>query len=93
VPPTLHLTIGKGNDVLENLTKELQAVGEAYSANYYETETIATLAILSLEKAKEELQHFNDKYREYEIDLRHQKRQRVGMMEDFSRRRDRRYFA
>jgi hypothetical protein len=54
----------------------------AYSANYYETETNITLAILSLEKAKEELQHFNDGYREYIIDLRHQKRQRVGMMED-----------
>jgi hypothetical protein len=67
---------------LENLTRELQAAGEPYSANYYETETNATLAILSLEKAREELQHFNDGYREYEIDLRRQKRRRVGMMED-----------
>jgi hypothetical protein len=82
VPPTLHLTIGKGNDILENLTRELQAVGEAYSANYYETETNATLAILSLEKAKEELQHFNDGYCEYEIDLQRQKRGREGMMVD-----------
>jgi hypothetical protein len=31
--PTLHLTIGKRNNVLENLTRELQTVGEAYSAN------------------------------------------------------------
>jgi hypothetical protein len=82
VPPTLHLTIGKGNDVLENLTRELQAAGEAYLANYNETETNATLATLSLEKAEEELQHFNDGYCECEIDLRHQKRRRVGMMED-----------
>jgi hypothetical protein len=58
-------------------------VGEAYSANYYETETNATLAISSLERAKEELQHFNDGYRKkYEIDLRCQKQRRVGMMED-----------
>jgi hypothetical protein len=64
VLPNLNLTIGKGNDVLENLTRELQAAGEAYSANYYETETNATLAISSLEKAKEELQQFNDGYRE-----------------------------
>jgi hypothetical protein len=57
VPPTLHLTIGKGNDVLENLTtRELQAAAEAYSASYYKTKTNATLAILSLERAKEELQ-------------------------------------
>jgi hypothetical protein len=33
VPPTLHLTIGKGNKVLENLRRELQAGGEAYLAN------------------------------------------------------------
>jgi hypothetical protein len=67
---------------LENLTRELQAAGEAYSANYYETETNAILAILSLEKAKEEPHHFNDGYREYGLDLRRQKRQLVGMMED-----------
>jgi hypothetical protein len=82
VPPTLHFTTGKGNDILENLTRELQAAGEAYSANYYKTETNATLAITSLEKAKEELQRFNGGYREYKIDLQHQKQQRAGMMED-----------
>jgi hypothetical protein len=65
VSPTLHLTIGKGNGVLDNLTRELQAAGEAYLANYNETETNATLAILSLEKAKEERQHFNDGHCEY----------------------------
>ena len=43
VPPALHLTIGKGDGVLENLTRELQAAGEEYSANYYETETNAVL--------------------------------------------------
>ncbi len=67
---------------MENLTRELQAAGEAYSANCYETETNATLAISSLEMAKEELQQFNDGYREYKIDLRRQKQQRVGMVED-----------
>ncbi len=57
-PPTLHLTTGKGNTILENLTWELQTVGEAYTAKYYyETETNAVLAITSLaDKAKEELQ-------------------------------------
>jgi hypothetical protein len=63
VPPTLHLSIGKGNDVLENLTREVQVAGEGYLASYYEKETNATLAILRLEKAKEELQHYNDGYR------------------------------
>jgi hypothetical protein len=57
---------------LENLTRELQAAAEAYSASYYETETNATLAILSLERAKEELQQFNDGHQEYERDLHHQ---------------------
>jgi hypothetical protein len=84
VPPTLHLTIGKGNDVLENLTRKLvQApAGDAYLANYYETETNATLRILSLEKDKEELQQFNDGYHKHEIYPWRQKRRRVGMMED-----------
>jgi hypothetical protein len=45
IPPTLHLTLGKGNDVLENLTRELQAAAEAYLASYYETKMNATLAI------------------------------------------------
>ena len=74
VPPTLHLTIGKGNDVFESLTRELvQAAAEAYSAAYYETETNATLAITSLQVAKEDLQQFNDGHREYESDLRLQR--------------------
>jgi hypothetical protein len=64
VPPTLHITIGKGNNILENLTSKLQAAGEAYSANYYKTERNATLAILSLEKSKE-VQQFNDRYSKY----------------------------
>jgi hypothetical protein len=55
VPPIVHLTIGKGNDILENLTRELKAVGEAYLANYYETEMNTALTILNLENAKEEL--------------------------------------
>ena len=73
IPPVLHLTIGKGNDVLENLTKELQAAGEAYSPEYYKLEKNATLALLNLEKAKQELQQHNDGHREYENDLRRQK--------------------
>ncbi len=78
IPPVLHLTIGKGNDVLENMTKELQAAGEAYSPDYYKREKDATLALLNLEKAKEELQQFNDGYRQYEADLRRQKRRKAG---------------
>ena len=69
VPPTLHLTIGKGNDVLENLTKKLQAAGETYAAEYHVTEKNVRLAINSLDNAKEELQQLNDGYREYKKDL------------------------
>jgi hypothetical protein len=82
VPPVLHLTIGKGNDVLENLTKELQAAGEAYSNDYYKIEKDVLLALSSLEKAKLELQQFNDGYKDYEMDLRRQKRQRRGGITD-----------
>jgi hypothetical protein len=73
------LTIGKGNNILENLTRELQAAAEAYSASYYETKVNATLAILSLERAKEELQQFNDGHKEYELDLQLQRQRRIGI--------------
>jgi hypothetical protein len=74
IPPVLHLTIGKkGSDMLENVTKELQAAGEGYSLDYYQTENDTTNALVKLERAKEELQQFNDGHREYEADLRYQK--------------------
>jgi hypothetical protein len=60
------------------MTKELQAAGEAYSPDYYKREKDATLALLNLEKAKEELQQFNDGYRQNEADLRRQKRRKAG---------------
>jgi hypothetical protein len=82
IPPVLHLTLGKGNDVLENMTKELQAAGEAYSLDYYTREKDATNALLNLENAKEELRQFNDGHREYETDLRYQKRRRGGEITD-----------
>jgi hypothetical protein len=77
ITSVLHLTVGKGNDVLENLKKELQAAGEAYSLEYYKREKYATLALLDLERAKLQLQQFNDGHREYETDLRRQKRRRT----------------
>jgi hypothetical protein len=82
IPPVLHLTIGKGNDVLENLTKELQAAGEAYTNDYYRLEKDVSLALSSHEKAKQELQQFNDGYKDYEMDLKRQKRRRVGGITD-----------
>jgi hypothetical protein len=60
----LHLTIGKGNDLLNNFIVELQTAGEAYSEDYYKTERDVRLVILSHEKPKEELQQFNDSYKE-----------------------------
>jgi hypothetical protein len=76
IPPVLHLTIGKGNNVLQNMPIKLQAAGEAYSLDYYKREKDTTNASLNLEKAKEELQQFNDGNIEYETDLRFQKRRR-----------------
>jgi hypothetical protein len=78
----LHLTIGKGNDVLNNFILELQAIWEAYSDDYYKTEKDIRLALLSHEKAKEELQQFNDSYKEYEKDLRCQKWRKAGAITD-----------
>jgi PAB1-binding protein PBP1 len=69
---------------LTNLILELQAAGEAYSEDYryYKTEKDVRLALLSHEKAKEELQPFNDSYKEYEKDLRRQKRRKAGAVTD-----------
>jgi hypothetical protein len=80
----LHLTIGKGNDVLTNLILELQAAGETYSEDYYKTERDVRLALLSYERAKEELQQFNDSYKEYDKDLRRQKQRKAGAITDDS---------
>ena len=38
VIPVLHLTIGKGNDVLEHLMEEMQAAAEEYSQEYLDAE-------------------------------------------------------
>jgi hypothetical protein len=82
IPPVLHLTIGKGNDVLMNLIHELQAAGEAYSEEYFNKEKNVRLALLSYEKVKGELQQFNDSYKEYKKDLRRQKRRKAGAVTD-----------
>jgi hypothetical protein len=39
-----HLTIGKGNDVLDNIVAELQAATEGYTDNYYAAEKADVVA-------------------------------------------------
>jgi hypothetical protein len=38
ITPILHLTIGKGNNVLENYMAKLQATAEVYTDKYYAAE-------------------------------------------------------
>ena len=47
----LHITIGKGNDVLYNLIKEMQAAAEAYSTPAY-TEAGKTCEVRKLQHMK-----------------------------------------
>jgi cell fate (sporulation/competence/biofilm development) regulator YlbF (YheA/YmcA/DUF963 family) len=58
------------------MTKELQAAGEGYSLDNYQTEKDVTNALVNLERAKEELQQFNDGHREYESTQRRRNNQR-----------------
>jgi hypothetical protein len=49
ITPVLHLTIGKGNNVLDNYVAELQAAAEGYTDDYYaakKAETVTKIAQL-----------------------------------------------
>ena len=66
----LHLTIGKGNNVLENFVAELQAAAEGYTDDYYAAEKAEVVTKIAQENSKEELASFNMVMSEYEKDLK-----------------------
>jgi hypothetical protein len=72
ITPVLHLTIGKGNNVLDNFVAELQAAIEGHTDNYYAAEKAEVITKIAQEHAKEELASFNMVMLEYEKDLKRQ---------------------
>jgi hypothetical protein len=72
ITPILHITIGKGNNVLDNYVAELQAAAEGFSETYYVAEKAEAQAKVAHNNAKEELAQFNMVNAEYEKDLKRQ---------------------
>ena len=74
VTPILHILIGKGNDIVNNLMLEMQSVGETYSPDYILAEREVMRVSYELKNARDELTHFLGVNGEYRKDLRHKKR-------------------
>jgi hypothetical protein len=72
ITPVLHLTIGKGNNVLGNYVAELQATAEGYTDKYYAAEKAEVQTKIAQLQAKDELAQFNMVMLEYEKDLKRQ---------------------
>jgi hypothetical protein len=68
--PTLHLSIGLGNDALKNLILEMQAACEKYTDGYYEAEKDELQAKSLLAEAVGVLTRFNDDHKHYEKELK-----------------------
>jgi hypothetical protein len=74
ITPILHLTIGKGNNVLDNLVAELQAAAEGFTAEYYAAEKEEAQATTLYLQAKDEMARFNMLHSEYEKELKRRSR-------------------
>jgi hypothetical protein len=72
IMPVLHLTIGKGNNVLDNYVAELQAAAEGYTDDYYAAEKAETVTRIAQLHARDELASFNMVMSAYEKDLKTQ---------------------
>lgn len=68
--PILHLTIGKGNDILDHLVVELQAAAETYSLAYVKAEWEVCHTKPKLSLAKLDLARYNNSHSDYEKSLK-----------------------
>jgi hypothetical protein len=82
ITPILHLTIGKGNNVLDNYIAELQAAAEGFTEDYYALEKAAVQTTAAQLEAKYQLAQFNMVTSEYEKDLKRQQRRNTLSDED-----------
>ena len=58
IMPILHITIGKGNEILTNFIYEMQAAAEAYSEQYQVTEKQLDRSRQELQQCKEEMSSY-----------------------------------
>jgi hypothetical protein len=80
--PILHLTIGKGNNALNNYVAKLQAMAEGYTDEYYALEKAKAQAAAAQLDAKDKLPRFNMVTLEYEKELKRQQKRRALSDED-----------
>jgi hypothetical protein len=78
ITPVLHLTIGKGNNALDNYVAELQEMAEGYTDEYYALKkSWSSSHGCSTGCIKDELAQFNMVILEYEKDLKWQQKRRT----------------
>jgi hypothetical protein len=70
----LHITIGKGNDVLKNLCAELQAAAETYTTGYVEAQKEIGIATLKLKDSQDDMKNFFMVNQDYLKDLSKRRR-------------------
>jgi hypothetical protein len=79
----LHLTIGKGNNVLDNYVAKLQAAAEGFTDEYYTAEKEEAKATKVYWQAKDEMAQFNMLNLEYKKELKQQMRRNNLSDEDW----------
>jgi NAD(P)H-hydrate repair Nnr-like enzyme with NAD(P)H-hydrate epimerase domain len=77
ITPVLHLTIGKGNNILDNYVAELQAAAEGYTDKYYAAKNAEVQTKIAQLQAKDQLAQFNMVMLEYEKDLNQQSKRNM----------------
>jgi hypothetical protein len=82
ITPILHMTIGKGNNVLDNYGAEMQAAAEGYSDKDYVAEKDQLLTMAAQLHVKEKLTQFNIIMLEYEKDLKQEQKRNMLSVED-----------
>ena len=63
--PILHATLGFGNDWLKSFIKEMQAISEAYTAEYLAAEEAMATAVVALETSVQRLREYKAQVRDF----------------------------
>ena len=82
ITPILHITIGKGNNLLENILEEMQAAAERYSDRYYIKRRELYESQNKYGTSKANLISFNLYHHDYMKYLRHHLNRRMRILDD-----------
>jgi hypothetical protein len=74
ITPILHITIGKGNDILTSFIEEMQAAAEGYTDGYIEAQKKMLVTKEELGVSQDQLASFLMHNRDYISDLKRQRR-------------------